>query len=355
MFLRNCWYAAGWGIDFNQPGPLTRTIIDEPLVFYRKTDGQLVAFEDRCCHRLAPLSAGRVEGDDLRCMYHGLRFNCSGKCVEIPGQPVIPPQTKVRAYPVVERHSVVWVWMGEAQKADEGLIPPFKGIDDPEFPMLPGRMDYNANYMLINDNLLDLSHLAYVHANSFGAGSEFATKRPKITRVERGLRVSRWVEQPTPKYLSTQITIDRVDTWLSYDFLVPGVFLLDVGFYPAGAAQEANNAAPTREPMYAEYTSQAITPLTQRTSSYLFCFGSWARSPNKQYYRDVAEVVFNEDKVMVEAQQKVLDRSPGVKMSPTSFDAAPSQFRLLLEKFIKQEDLERVSATPERGEAVLNP
>ena len=90
MFVRNCWYATAWDFEVKHDAILARTIAGEDLVLYRKTDGGVVAFEDCCCHRHAPLSEGRIVGDDLRCMYHGLKFAPDGKCNEIPGQPTIP-------------------------------------------------------------------------------------------------------------------------------------------------------------------------------------------------------------------------------------------------------------------------
>ena len=109
MFLHNCWYVAGWSHDFSSERPVARTMLGEPIVLYRKADGGIAALADRCCHRLAPLSKGRIEGDDLRCMYHGLKFAPSGSCVEIPGQSVVPSHARVRAYPVVEQDCWVWV------------------------------------------------------------------------------------------------------------------------------------------------------------------------------------------------------------------------------------------------------
>ena len=100
MFLRNCWYVAGWSHHFPEDGLVTRTILGDPIVLYRKRDGGIVALENRCCHRHAPLSRGRKEGDDLRCMYHGLKFAPSGKCIEIPQQDIIPSTAVVRSYPV---------------------------------------------------------------------------------------------------------------------------------------------------------------------------------------------------------------------------------------------------------------
>ena len=112
-YLRNAWYMAGWSRDFPAGKPVPAMLLEEPLVFYRQTDGRLVALEDRCPHRFAPLSKGQVEGDDLRCLYHGVKFNGAGLCVELPGSSSRPKALCARAYPVVERQSAVFVWMGK--------------------------------------------------------------------------------------------------------------------------------------------------------------------------------------------------------------------------------------------------
>ena len=168
MFLRNCWYVAGWSYDIATDSLVSRTILGEPIALYRKANGGVVALEDRCCHRLAPLSRGRIEGHDLRCMYQGLKFALSGKRVEVPGQDLIPSTAVVRSYPVVERDCWVWLWMGDPASADPALIPEALGHDHPAWFMQTGQLAYEANYELINDNLLDLTHLSYVHEKTLG-------------------------------------------------------------------------------------------------------------------------------------------------------------------------------------------
>ena len=123
MFIKNCWYVAAWDVEVPEDKMLARTLLAEPILFYRTTAGRVVALEDRCCHRAAPLHLGRKEGDDVRCMYHGLKFAPNGACVEIPGQATIPTKTCVRSYPVVERNRLVWIWMGEPSKADPSARP----------------------------------------------------------------------------------------------------------------------------------------------------------------------------------------------------------------------------------------
>src|SRR5882672_10175241 len=170
MWVRNAWYVVAWRHELEPGQIMARTIIKEPLVLYRKGDGAIVAMEDRCCHRLAPLSKGRLEQDDLRCMYHGLKFAPDGRCIEIPGQPVIPPNALVRTYPVAESGAWIWAWMGAAALADPATIPYTTAAEDPDWHIVTGTLDYAANYQLINDNLLDLSHLSYAHEKTLGRG-----------------------------------------------------------------------------------------------------------------------------------------------------------------------------------------
>ena len=137
MFLKNSWYVAAWDREVSHQ-PLGRTFLGEPVVLFRTEGGQPVALEDRCCHRQLPLSMGRVAGGVLQCGYHGLKFDRTGKCVEIPGQDSIPPQARVRAYPLVEKYNWVWIWMGEPEKADPALIPNWWWAEHPDWH-LPAR------------------------------------------------------------------------------------------------------------------------------------------------------------------------------------------------------------------------
>jgi phenylpropionate dioxygenase-like ring-hydroxylating dioxygenase large terminal subunit len=161
MFVHNCWYVAAWDKEVSAEGLLGRTIANVPLVLWRDSAGKVIALEDRCCHRGAKLSMGRKEqgGDCIRCMYHGLVFNRSGQCVSAPAQSHIPPQAKVRSFPVVETHRWISIWMGEPALADPTGIPDTQWLDHPQWRSLDGYLHYDVNYLLIADNLLDFSHL----------------------------------------------------------------------------------------------------------------------------------------------------------------------------------------------------
>jgi len=167
MFLENYWYAVAWDHEITR-APFGRTVCGEPLVLYRQTSGALTAFEDCCPHRLLPLSKGFLQGDTLVCKYHGLKFDERGKCVWMPGQQGIHKETTLRAYPVVEKHRFVWVWIGEPNRADEGKIPDLHWCSDPDWVFEGSTYHIKCNYKLLVDNLMDLSHETFVHPSSIG-------------------------------------------------------------------------------------------------------------------------------------------------------------------------------------------
>jgi vanillate O-demethylase monooxygenase subunit len=344
MFVRNCWYVAAWDHELKAGELISRTIINEPVALYRASDGALVAMEDRCCHRFAPLSKGWIEGDDLRCMYHGLKFDRTGRCIEIPGQDMIPRTACVRTFRALARHSWIWVWMGDQAKADEALIPPAVGLEDPGWTLRSGQMDYAANYQLINDNLTDFTHLSYVHANSFGATEAFARTRPTVERLERGVRIWRWLSNGLREDAATRVhRRAEGDNWQSYDFLAPGVLLMHTAVCSEGTAERCGQRPPdlSRIEILAEnFTSQAVTPMTDRTSRYFFSWGPRAGEGSDALAESMlalAHMAFSEDKEIIEAQQRVIDFDPGRKEVLTSADVGPMQMRSVIERLVKAE------------------
>jgi len=350
MYAHNCWYVAGWDHDVQGDRLHAIRIADEPVVVYRRQDGGLVALEDRCRHRFAPLSLGCREGDDLRCMYHGFKYAPSGRCIEIPGESTIPELARVRSYPVESRHSWIWVWIGEPAQADGALIPPAAGFDDKRWCLRHGHLDYAAPYELINDNLLDFSHLAYVHRNSFGTGPAFAMERPRVTRLPRGVRVDRWMR---PGASNVSMRYDRpaeeLDFYSSYDFLVPGVLLMFSGVYPAGTrAATGEGIPPLEQAISGSFTSQAVTPMTADSARYFFSWG-----PNAGEGADaqadamikVAHQAFAEDKVIIEAQHRVMRAGPHPAPLPTSADRAVLMFQRLMRSMMPESEPRKGAAS----------
>ena len=170
-YLHNAWYVAAWSDDLAEAQLLPRTILHQPVVLYRKADGHVAALEDRCAHRFAPLSMGKViKGDIVQCPYHGLEYDPTGACVLNPhGTKNIPSRARVRSYPTIEKHKAIWIWMGD-QPADPAKVPDFSVLDNvPELHATKrDRITIKANYELIIDNLLDLSHTSYLHEGILG-------------------------------------------------------------------------------------------------------------------------------------------------------------------------------------------
>jgi phenylpropionate dioxygenase-like ring-hydroxylating dioxygenase large terminal subunit len=337
--VRNAWYVGAWSLDLEPNKLKALRILGEPIVLWR-TPREVVALADRCAHRLAPLSLGRCEAERLRCMYHGLLYDPQGQCVQIPGQEVIPPGARVRSYPVIERHSWIWVWMGDPARADEALIPPAVGLDDPEWILGHGQLDYQAEASYINDNLLDFSHLTYVHANSFGAGPSFAEQRPKLTALDRGVRFERWITGTRGP--AGRGTDELTDGWSAYDFLIPGVLLMWSGSFKLGTAAECAYERPdySRALCGVTFTSQAVTPMADRSARYFFSWGPH-RQHGDEALRDalmkIAAQAFDEDRVMIEAQQRVIDQTVDPVIMPTGHDRGITIFSRLVARLARAE------------------
>jgi phenylpropionate dioxygenase-like ring-hydroxylating dioxygenase large terminal subunit len=189
MFLRDHWYVAAWSDEVGRD-PIARTLLGEDIVLFRKLDGSVVALEDRCAHRRLPLSAGRVIGDTLQCGYHGLVYDERGHCISIPGQDA-RPGCGVRHYPVVERDQFVSVWMGDAERADPSHAISFPKLSDPGWGVTKVRLTLRGNYLLVVDNLLDLSHVAYVHNTTIGNAAVAEQAEVKFSRSGNTVRVTR--------------------------------------------------------------------------------------------------------------------------------------------------------------------
>lgn len=347
MFVRNCWYVATWSHELPVGTPVAVTIINTPLVLYRTVEDSVIALEDRCCHRTAPLSKGRVEdGRNIRCMYHGFKFGPDGKCIEIPGETRIPGSARVPSYPAVDRHGWIWVWMGNGRKADPALIPDAIGVGHPDFIMKPGNIDYAANYELINDNLTDFSHLSYVHAKSFGASEDWASTRPHIERLQRGIRVTRWMTTTQALRSDGPEALRGGDggaqaLYETYDYLAPGILLMYSAYYPASELPEDGRSKPHSEPLSVQFTSQAVTPMTDQTSRYFFTWGPRRADPGAEELADqlmgLGAMAFAEDREIIEAQQRIVNMGPARQILTTA-DTGPTLMRRVLRELASKDD-----------------
>lgn len=328
MFIRNCWYVVAWDHEIPADGFLARRILDEPLLLWRTSEGRVVAIEDRCCHRHAPLSRGRREGDCVRCGYHGMLFDADGRCVEVPGMQGVPPKACVRRYPVVVHRRWVFAWMGDPSRADPDTLPDNFSCDDPGWRYLPGYTHFAAPHDLISDNLLDFSHLSFVHATTLGGSTAIAHSRPVIEPVPNGLRVSRRVpDVPPPAYYRKMRPFTgNIDRWFVYDYLLPGVLLMHSGGRPT-------DAPPGDESLTVRlHSCQAITPETAGSTHYFFQQAHPADQGDASIttlIRDALEGAFAEDHAMIAAQAANLGPGGTGAMLPLWMDSAILQFRRL--------------------------
>ena len=196
-FVKNAWYVAGWSEDFGA-ALVPLTICGEALVFWRCGDGRLVALEDRCPHRLLPLSQGKRIGDTVQCGYHGMTFGPDGACVRVPGQANLPASAYVEAYSVEERHGIVWIWMGEAAKADPDTIFDMPEFTDPAWHVHRGdHLHLNAHYLNVAENLVDPAHVSFVHPTTLGSAASEIVPDHDSTGGEV-ITAWRWIRDAPP-------------------------------------------------------------------------------------------------------------------------------------------------------------
>lgn len=341
MFLKNCWYVAALTSELIDGKLLGRTLLGENVLLYRGESGSVIALNDRCPHRGALLSHGRLEGDSVRCMYHGLKFSSVGKCTQIPGQDMIPPKMKVRTYPIHEMGHFIWIWMGDPARADPALIVDFPYVRDPQWKGIPSYLHYDANYVLIVDNLSDLAHLAFVHKNTLGGSEEYAfvTKPATVERMESGFRLERWHRDIEPPPFHKKVIRDRtarLDRRNTVNMYIPGIFYMETLFAPAGQDISGGNLEGVRE----YRNCQFMTPETERTThffwTYLNNFEGEDSSISLSLLNSLIEG-FMEDKAIIEQQQKTLEADPHFQMLAILADGPLAHFRRLLEKSIDTE------------------
>lgn len=337
MFVRNAWYVAAFAHECTDR-PLARTLLGEPVVLFRTPAGECVALQDRCCHRFAPLSLGDVEADGIRCRYHGMKFSPQGACIEIPGQDKIPPKMCVRSFPLMERHGLLWIWPGDPQLADPQHIVDVHWNDDPAWPTARGYIHYQANYQLIADNLLDFSHLTYVHRSTL-ANAAFPNAHPTITPFEHGIRLSRDIPDcdPSPLHAMAGRFEGKVNFWNRQVWWLPSVFENWAGSAPVGGT-----GTPQDHPgaLHLRHFS-LLTPETEKTTHYFWIqpcqFPHGDTSVIEQVGQGIAKA-FAEDNWIIEAQQKAWDACPpGTQPMPARNDAALGRIRFMIDEMRQRE------------------
>ncbi|KJL47324.1 Toluene-4-sulfonate monooxygenase system iron-sulfur subunit TsaM1 [Microbacterium hydrocarbonoxydans] len=347
-YPRDAWYVAAWDYEVTR-NPMARTIAGRPLALYRTQDGTPVALADACWHRLAPLSMGKVIGDDLQCPYHGIRYNKTGRCTSMPAQETINPSATVPSFPVVDRYRYVWVWVGDPAIADPALIPDMSQMTDPEWTGDGELIHADCNYQLVLDNLMDLTHEEFVHSSSIGqeelSESEFVTSHTETTvTVERWMlgidAPPFWLKNMRDKFPDFE---GKVDRWQIIHFEAPSTIRIDVGVARAGTGAPEGD----RSQGVNGYVMNTITPESDRSCHYFWSFQRNYRLDSQlitTQLRNGVHGVFGEDERMLQAQQAAIDANPDYEFYSLNIDTGGMWVRRILERMLESEG--RPSAVP---------
>ena len=352
-YLRNAWYVAAWSSDLGDGAILARTILQEPVVFYRRANGEVAALADRCAHRFAPLSMGKIVGGDrLQCPYHGLEYDASGRCVLNPhGNKHIPPRAQVKPYPVTEKHRAIWIWMGD-DAPDTSKVPDFSVLDNPP-ELYATKFDgftVKANVELLVDNLLDLSHTSYLHAGILG-NDETIEADIGVERDGDDVIVSRYARSADPPGLNKMMWPDapaKVDQFTRIRWMPPSTLLLVSGVCPPGAPNEQGGSG--------LHAIHMLTPETDRTTHYFFTavrFGVYTSGDdlNRQIQEKIAATrrfaFEHQDAPVIEAQQRNIDCA-NTALDPVilAIDAGPQRYKQILNRLIRAEQAEQPDLAP---------
>lgn len=346
IYLQNRWYIAAASSELSRT-PLRRVLLNEPLVMYRGEDGKAIVMDDTCPHRFAPLSAGKLIGDRIQCPYHGIEFAPDGKCVRIPGQSHVAASMRINCYRAIERYGWIWAWIGDQDNVDEGLMPHWPFLDDPNWDAHLYYYHVKASYLLVIDNLLDLSHVSFTHADTVG-DPKFAETPPSVEVEGETVRnIFRIIDtEPAPFFRRIAGMSGRVDRNSVMIFKPPAYIDNIATVLPHGTTDLAGG-------IQLRAQVGCITPETAATCHY---FVSWSRNfaVGKSWVTDAArknnDKTVYQDLAMIEAQQRILDQYPDRRQVSMYVDGAQTRARRILAKLISQQLNARDEANPVAAE-----
>jgi phenylpropionate dioxygenase-like ring-hydroxylating dioxygenase large terminal subunit len=341
-FLRNTWYVAMFSSELAEGRLVHRTIMNEPIVFYRTENGGIAAITDRCPHRFVPLSMGKLlPGDRVQCIYHGLEFGAHGRCVLNPhGSHRIASSLELRSYPVVEKHTLLWIWMGD-KPADLDKIPDYSCLDDrPELHVTrPGYLLVKAHYQLLVDNLLDLSHISFTHAGILG-NADTASADPVVEQDGDVITVTRNstnAETPGILKMMSPVGFERGDQWQSISWFPASNLRLEFGASKVGEPKARGTGY---------FALHFLTPETDRTTHYRYTAARWNVLTDDERNKEIRDLIYkmrtfafaDQDVPVIEAQQVSMDQARE-ELTPTllSIDTGPSRYQRVLDRLLAEE------------------
>lgn len=314
-FVTNAWYAAGLSDEFPARGLQGHTIAGKPVVMWRTDSGEVVAFDDRCVHKRMPLSAGRLmENGVLECAYHGFCYDRAGTCVRIPSQPQgpIPLNAKLKPFPVIEQDGVIWVWPGEQDKMTRVRPPRTPEIGSKDWDsILIGPMKVNANYRLLIENLLDITHFYPLHDGNIG---DVENSRIPVKFVEENVDGNHSIKSvrcaqnyKQPPLLVEWLGYDIVDREHTHCMMSPAISRVEMRAAPPG---KLGTKADRGYVIYHTHSPIDARNLEWRLSVNCLAAHRSPSDPAKSmahYIADTFPPVIEEDRWALEKQQKMVD------------------------------------------------
>ena len=335
-FLKNRWYVAALSVEI-ESRPFARTLLGEPVVLFRESTGAVVALEDRCVHRQAPLSLGEVVGDHLQCGYHGLKYDRRGVCIHVPSQTQIPPGARVRGYEVREQQGFVFVWMGDPAQSRAHEPYRLDAADREGWRTRHAQFHGRFDYRLLIDNLMDVTHLPFAHKSTIGAIGVADQADHKTERDGEHVRITRFMADiaPAPAHVEVTGHADNVDRWQVIEYTPPGFVWLQVGSAKVGTG---GRDASADDVLLDRHTLHVATPETETSTHYFWVMANDGAGLSDQQERLIYErsvEAFNEDILIIEGQQARLD--PARRTIDVTADAGQLATRRLLEGLIADE------------------
>ena len=334
--IKHCWYVAAKSAEISRT-PIAREILGTSVVMFRKEDGSAVALQNRCAHRSFPLVNGKLEGDTLTCGYHGLKYDCSGQCIAIPMQEREPSGIAVKAYACREYVGFIWIWGDEKETAREEMFPDMPWLVDPSWKAEIGFLEINSNYVHLHENLLDLSHLSFLHESSFGT-PEYAKAPVELSIEGTDIQVWRQVECVLPDLYAKPLgwQNQRALRRSGSQFLTPGLHL------NTGILSNLEIPEQDQQPQPTVKVLQLITPATQHTTHYWY-----AQCRNFEIHDDemgafmikANGIAFAEDQFALEEISNIQrrDSDPNYFEADIATDKAGIAMRVLLKELADKE------------------
>ncbi len=339
-YVKNAWYVAGWASEFDD-NLRALTILEQNVVMFRASTGKVVAMEDRCPHRLLPLSLGKRVGDAIQCGYHGMTFDCQGKCIRVPGQDNLPASADIAAYLVHEKHDITWIWMGDPQKADPDDIFDMPQFTDPAWDAHLGQaLHLKSNYLNVAENLVDPAHVSFVHPTTLG---NTASENVPVHAATDGevIKAWRWIRdaEPIGFFKAFGNFSGNVDRWHYYNLHLPSIAVIDFG----SAATEDNLAEDERDKGVRLYALHFLTPVNDQ-----YTIDRWMHLRNtaindqavSQNLDELFKTAFAEDVEILEAVQREENRLQTRKPVRIAIDKGPLVYRKRINDLIEKEKAE---------------